>query len=182
MDTITIALQKIGLDRPTWKTVIAAASREADMPAATLWEVWSKLEDWSVWSKPLHVAARWTGKAGWEVGAKFEQDLNLGFPLGKITSAETVGAVVPGESVMWWKDNNGIRSCHIWAFETSGDSRTSITNVEVFHGLAMGLVRPMVVANWQRMFEQSVAGLIQRAQTKVSTVGDEEKHPSTAKR
>lgn len=171
MDTIGTALQKIGLEKPTWMTVIACASQEVDIPTATLWEIWSELENWPIWSKPLHVATRWSGEAGWAVGGTFEQDLNLGFPLGKITSAETVGAVVPGEGVMWWKDNNGIRSCHIWAFETSGDSRTSITNVEVFHGLAIGLVRPLVAANWQRMFEQSVAGLIQRAQMKTATAG-----------
>ena len=172
MDTLTIALQKIGLDKPTWKTVIAAASQEIDIPAATLWEIWSQLEGWQVWSKPLHVAARWMGKAGWEVGAKFEQVLNLGFPLGKLTSIETVSALVPGKSAMWRKDDKGIQSCHIWDFEALGERRTRITNVEVFHGLSMGLVKPLVAANWQRMFEASVAGLIQRTQMKSAVVSE----------
>ena len=173
MDTITTALQKIGLEKPTWKTVVASAFREVDIPTDRLWQTWSKLEDWPVWSKPLHVATRWTGKAGWEVGAKFEQDLNLGFPLGKITSAETVGALMPGQSVLWWKDDKGIQSCHIWSFDTLSDSRTRITNIEVFHGLAMGLVKPLVAARWQHMFEQSVDGLVQRAQTQSTTANSQ---------
>jgi hypothetical protein len=167
MDITTIGLQKIGLDKPTWKTIIAAASQEVDLPAALLWNEWTKLEDWASWSNPLHAGARWLGKAEWEVGAKFEQDLNLGFPLGKLTSIETVGMVVPGETIIWWKDYKGIRSCHIWTFEALDDRRTRITNVEVFHGLAMGLVKPLVVANWQRLFESSVSGLIRQAQKQV---------------
>lgn len=165
MNATTIALQKIGLDKPSWKTVIAAASQEADIPAEVLWEVWSKLEDWSIWSKPLHSTARWIGKAAWEVGRKFEQELSLGFPFGKLTSTETVGELVPGETIMWWKEEKGIRSCHIWTFEVLGESRTRITNVEVFHGLAIGLVKPLIAVRWQRMFEASVSGLIQQALT-----------------
>jgi len=165
MDTvIATALQKIGVEKPSWKTVIAAASQEVAIPQATLWDTWSRLEEWSLWSKPLHVATRWVGKPGWESGARFEQDLNLGFPVGKTTSAEIVGAFVPGESIMWWKDEKGVRSCHIWQFERVSDSRTRITNVEVFHGIAMGLVKPLVANQWQKLFEQSVAGLIQHAQ------------------
>ncbi len=164
MDPLATALEKIGFEKPTWKTVIAAASQEVDLPATPLWETWSQLENWARWSKPLHAATRWLGKPGWEVGATFEQDLNLGFPLGKTTSAETVGAAVPGESVMWWKDAKGVKSCHMWQFETLGDSRTRITNVEVFHGTAMGLVKPLVAGKWQHLFEQSVAGLIQQTQ------------------
>ncbi|MBK8034617.1 MAG: hypothetical protein IPK17_34970 [Chloroflexi bacterium] len=40
----------------------------------------------------------------YRVGRRFEQTLDLGFPLGKVISAETVGTVIPQEQVMWWKD------------------------------------------------------------------------------
>ena len=76
---------------------------------------------------------------------------------------EKVSAIVPGESVMWCKDENGIKSCHIWLFEMLSSGRTRITNVEVFHGAAMGLVKPLIVNNIQQMFDTSVDGLIQRA-------------------
>lgn len=167
MDVVTSALHKIGLEKPTWATVIVASSQDVDIPQAILWETWSRLEDWRLWSKPLHSASRWIGTPGWAVGAKFEQDLNLGFPLGKTTSAETVGALVPGTSVMWWKDEKGIKSCHIWEFEPLNEGRTRITNVEVFHGTAMGLIKPLVAKNWQRLFEQSVGGLVRRARKTV---------------
>lgn len=170
MDPITTALRKIEVEKPTWKTVIAAASQETDLPAAFLWKIWSQLETWPLWSKRLHIATRWVGKPAWEVGSTFEQNLDLGFPLGKMTSAETVRAVIPGESVVWWKAENGVKSCHIWQFETLRDNRTRITNVEVFHGTAIGLVKPFVAKRWQQLFEQSVAGLIQHAQKELGTV------------
>ncbi len=167
MDATVTALQKIGIKKPTWKTVIVTASQEVEMPAALLWETWSYLERWPHWSTPLHVATRWIGKPGWKVGATFEQVLNLGFPVGKLTSAETVSEIVPGEYVLWWKNEKGIKSCHIWQFERlSGNpnSITRITDVEVFHGTMMGLVKPLVSRRWHQMFEHSVAGLIRQAQ------------------
>jgi hypothetical protein len=102
------------------------------------------------------------GEAGWGERAKFEQDLNLGFPLGTITAQEKIDAIVPGESLMWCKDENGVKSCHVWRFEALSNGRTRVTNVEVFHGAAMGLVKPLVASNWQKLFEASVEGLIQQ--------------------
>ncbi|HEX3054263.1 MAG TPA: SRPBCC family protein [Aggregatilineaceae bacterium] len=159
MDPVKTALQQIGLEKATWKTVVVSASQEVDLPRAILWETWARLEAWPNWSKPLHLAARWSGPAGWVAGATFEQELNLGFPVGKMTSAETVGAVVPEEQVMWSKDEKGIKSCHIWRFETVSANRTRVSNVEVFHGTLMGLVKPLVANRWQQYFEQAVKGL-----------------------
>jgi hypothetical protein len=165
--SVAIALAKIGIAQPTWKTLVIAAAQEANVPAPLLWEIWARLEDWPAWSAPLHQAARWTGTPGWTPGATFEQTLNLGFPLGQTTSTETVGAVGepsgPGRQVMWWKDEKGIRSCHIWEFEALTPDRTRVANLEVFHGTPIGLLKLLVAQNWQRRFEQSVAGLIRAA-------------------
>ena len=163
MNTIQYALQKIGVERPTWQTVVASASKEVALPPQSLWAVWMKLEDWPQWSHPLHVSTRWTGEPGWKVGATFEQVLNLGFPLGQTVSLETVGAIVDAESVSWWKDARGIKSCHVWEFAMLAPDRTQATNTEVFHGLSIGLIRPLAAKNWQSLFEASVAGLAQRA-------------------
>jgi uncharacterized membrane protein len=160
--SINTALQNIGVENPTWQTVVVATSKEADVPRETVWEIWSDLENWPTWSQPLHVSTRWLGEAEWAEGAEFEQVLNLGAPLGTITAQEKVSAIVPGERVMWCKDENGVKSCHVWQFETLATGGTRITNVEVFHGPAMGLVKPLVVRNWQQMFEASVDGLIQQ--------------------
>jgi|SoiMethySBSTD1v2_1073268.scaffolds.fasta_scaffold309466_2 hypothetical protein len=124
-----------------------------------------KLEDWPKWSTPLHVSTRWIGEPGWEVGSRFEQVIDLGFPLGKTVSLETVRAVTDAESVSWWKDEKGVKSCHVWEFTALSPDRTQITNTEVFHGLFIGLVKPLAARRWQSLFEASVAGLIQSTQT-----------------
>jgi len=172
MDTIQYALQKIGVERPSWQTIVVSASKEAPLQRHSLWDTWMKLEDWPHWSVPLHQSTRWIGDPGWRVGATFEQVLNLGFPLGQTVSPETVGAFVDGESVSWWKEANGIKSCHVWEFVALADDQTRVTNTEVFHGVVLGLVKPLAAGNWQRLFEASVAGLIGRAQHNVK----EEKH------
>ncbi len=164
MNTIQYALHKIGVERPSWQTVLVSASKEVALPRQSLWDTWMKLEDWPHWSIPLHVSTRWIGEPGWRVGATFEQVLNLGFPLGQTVSPEIVGDVVDTESVSWWKEAKGIKSCHVWEFTALATDRTQITNTEVFHGVAIGLLKPLAARNWQRMFEASVVGLIERAQ------------------
>jgi hypothetical protein len=167
MDTILYALQKIGLERPSWQTIVVSASKEVPLLRQSLWDTWMKLEDWPHWSIPLHRSTRWIGEPGWRVGATFEQVLNLGFPLGQTVSLETVGGIVDAESVSWWKEAKGIRSCHVWEFTALADDRTRVTNTEVFHGVAIGLIKPLAAGNWQRLFEASLAGLIESAQQQV---------------
>src|SRR5262245_40665982 len=64
MNTIQFALEKNGVEQPSWKTIIVSASAEAALPRQALWEAWGQLVDWPVWSVPLHVATRWFGKRG----------------------------------------------------------------------------------------------------------------------
>ena len=163
INTVQYALQKIGVGRPSWQTVIVSASKEVELPRQALWATWTKLEEWPQWSLPLHVSTRWTGEPGWRVGATFEQVLNLGFPLGQTVSPETVEAVVSGESVSWWKDAKGIKSCHVWEFVALSPDRTMVTNTEVFHGVSMGFLKPLAARKWQRLFEASLAGLVEKA-------------------
>jgi hypothetical protein len=164
MNTIQYALEKIGVERPSWQTIVVSASKEVPLPRQSLWDNWVKLEDWPNWSVPLHLSTRWIGEPGWRVGATFEQVLDLGFPLGQTVSLETVGAIVDDESVSWWKEAKGIKSCHVWEFAALAPNRTRVTNTEVFHGVATGLIKPLATRNWQRLFEASLAGLIERAQ------------------
>ena len=155
------ALQPLDLVQPNWQTLIVFGEREVNIPRERIWQIWTRLEEWPKWSA-LHTSTRWLNRSEWQVGAQFEQVLNLGFPLGSITAIETVGAIIPGERVSWWKDEKGIRSNHVWTFEALPDGGTHITNLEIFHGMSIGLIKPLVASRWQRLFQGSVDGLIKQ--------------------
>lgn len=161
LPTVERALRQIGLEQADWQTIVVAASQETPVPPAQVWQTWAKLEDWNQWS-PLHTSTAWTNGTDWQVGAQFEQGLDLG-PAGKMVSHETIREVTPGESVLWSKDENGVASAHIWMFEALPDGGTRITNVEVFHGTLMGLLKPLLASDWQKKFEESVNHLVARA-------------------
>lgn len=163
MDTVSYALERIGVERPTWQTLVVSAAQEIELPAAQLWNTWTRLESWPEWSRPLHEATRWTGQPGWVAGATFEQILQLGFPVGRSVNPVTVGAVDPGRLVSWWHTEGSMRTCHVWSFAELSSSRTRVTDTEVFHGLSVGLLKPLLLGNWQRRFAASVAGLARAA-------------------
>jgi len=150
------ALHRIGVDQPDWRTLVISVSKEVDVPRSVVWSIWTELPSWPRWSRPLHKSTRWLGKPGWRAGAEFEQVLNLGFPIGERTSLEHVGIVSEGGQVVWWKDENGIRSCHIWKLEELPEGRTRITNMEVFHGTSIGMIKILVGTRWLRLFELAV--------------------------
>jgi hypothetical protein len=159
------ALKQMGITRPNWKTLIVSASQEVKIGRQVLWETWTKLEDWSNWSNPMHIATRWVGKPEWKVGAQFEVDLNLGFPLNTETSVETVGSIIPGKSINWWKEEEGIKYHYFWLFEDLPTGKTRVTVTAIFHGKAIGFCKPLVAYTWQKMFEATLNGLIKQART-----------------
>jgi hypothetical protein len=159
MDTIRYAMSRIELERPSWQTLVVSASKEVAQPAEALWRAFTRLETWPAWSAPLHRATRWLGDPDWVPGATFEQTLQLGFPIGRQVATVTLGAVEPARMVSWWHTDGGLRSCHVWDFDEVSPGRTRVTDTEVFHGLAMGLVKPLVASRWRSLFAGSVAGL-----------------------
>lgn len=163
---VQYVLKKIGVEQSFWKTLIVTVSRETDISAETLWNVWSRIEDWNKWSQPLHDSAQWIHGNEWKNGNTFTQILELGFPFGKTISHETVGEVDSGKYVSWWKDEKCVAFCHLWKFESLPNGHTRISNTEVFHGLIIGLIKPFIRNSWERIFLQSVDGLIQYSQTK----------------
>ena len=54
---------------------------------------------------------------------------------------------------MWWKDESGLRTCHVWLFDGQSDGRTKVTNIEVFDAPIVGIMQPIVVRNWQAKFD-----------------------------
>ena len=45
------ALHQMGIEQASWQTLIASASKEVNLLRQVLWEAWTKLEDWPIWSK-----------------------------------------------------------------------------------------------------------------------------------
>jgi len=121
------------------------------------------LSTWKVWSDGLHNSANWNGDSKeFQVGSKFSQEIKLGFPIGVTVSNETVTAVNQDENtyrVMWNKEESGIAACHIWSFDCS-DNQVEVTNVEVFHGWPILLVKPLVSTRWNDMFQKAVEGIV----------------------
>lgn len=158
-NSVRSALQRLGIERPGSGTLAVAARVVTDVPIAAIWQIWSDLERWPAWSHPLHQSTRWLEKRTWEVGAKFEQIRNLGFPFGRALSIETVREVMPERCVSWWKSEHGVGSCHIWFFDTLPDGRTAITNTEVITGPTIALAKPMCRTRWNALFDLAVHNL-----------------------
>ncbi|MEJ0067514.1 MAG: SRPBCC family protein [Pseudomonadota bacterium] len=157
---VLAGLQPIGIATPSWQTVVLFASRDTDLSPAKLWATWERLESWPGWSSQLVVEARWLDTPGWRAGARFEQVLDLGFPLNRVHSAETVGLATPGRLVSWWKDEGGIKSNHVWSFEALPDGGCRIVDFEIMHGVLIGLARPLIEQDWQHRFDDAIDGLI----------------------
>jgi hypothetical protein len=153
-------LQPIGVAAPSWQTVVILSSRDVDLPAAKLWAAWERLETWPSWAVPLVIDAKWIDAPGWRAGARFEQTLDLGFPLQRLQTTETVGIATPGRLVSWWKDLGGIKSNHIWSFEELPNGGSRVVDLEIFHGVLVGLARPLVEERWQHRFDAALDGLI----------------------
>lgn len=153
------ALSRIGKSAPDNRTMTVEAARVIFAPAAEVWEELTTLENWKSWQGELVLSARRTKGNAFEAGAEFEQLLQLGFPLGKTISKERIGEVIPGELLAWWKEDNGVASCHVWRLESLTPEVTLVTNTEVFAGKAIPFLRPLVAGRWQRAFDRAVAGL-----------------------
>lgn len=158
------AAEAAGVPLESWKTLVVASSGSVGAPVETAWEVFARLEEWPLWSVPLHRGARWTGEPGFRLAGGFEQVIDLGFPLGTVRSEAFVTRLAPGREVMWCNDEGGVRSCHLWRFTPVTPQRTFVVNVEVFHGGPVGVLAPLVQSRWSRLFQRSVSGFARRAE------------------
>lgn len=158
-----IALDEMGLETVGWRTTIVSGSGRSSVPPDVVWRAYQDLDAWSQWSVPLHDGARWNGETRWEVGSGFTQDLDLGMA-GKLSTQETLSVVQPGRVAMWCKDQNGVHSCHVWTFKPTAGGGTFVSNVEVFQGATVAVMRPLMLPDLRERFQASVDGLIRRAE------------------
>ena len=166
---VIAGMRPIGVDEPSWQTIVVYAARDGELPRETVYEAWAKLESWPSWARPLVMQARWVDLPGWRVGARFEQTLDLGFPLSRLHSVEIVSAATPGHLVSWSKDENGVRSNHIWSFEDLPNGGARIVDCEIFQGMLVGFARPLVEKLWQSRFDDAVSGLVSFARKEQAT-------------
>ena len=152
-------LRKTGQARRDWRTVVATGSGSSDLPAAQLWTVWSDLERWPAWS-PIHRSVKLVDAKPLSVGSSFDQELELGFPVGVQRERATFDEFETQVRASWSGDKNGVRSCHVWRFEPMPEGGTRVHNVEIFVGTTIGLVKPFVAKRWNGLFQRSVDALI----------------------
>jgi hypothetical protein len=137
-----------------------SASAETTISSDKIWETWARLEEWPLISTGFHQSTRWLGDPGWVQGARFEQVLSLGAPLGTVTGHEIVVNVAPGRQVIWAAEDDSLKAFHIWRFLTMEDGTTLVINAEVFHGTSVGLIKPLVARKWRTKFSTVVDDLI----------------------
>lgn len=159
---IAFCLTRTGQDIAGRNTLIVSGTAGTPVPAEDLWAVWTDLGDWPLWS-PLHRSAAWTSAAGPADGAAFDQRISLGFPIGTTTQHVTLDLVEPARRVGWAGQGSGVRSCHLWSFSPLPHGGTQVSNTEVFTGLRVAVLRPLVARRWHRMFQAAVDGLIRTA-------------------
>ncbi len=162
--TIKGALGRLGMTQPHVGTLMISASTKTKAAPEDVWRTWSEIENWPKWGNPFIVNSRWLERREWEVGAKFEQAHQWGFPFFHTVSIDIVKEVNPGQSVSWWKSAKGIRSCHIWFFEPLREGGTRIVKTEVFVGFSIWLFKPLLKKKWSKFFQDTVNGLARSAE------------------
>jgi hypothetical protein len=157
--SLAFCLDRIGRAGPGWDVLVVRGSADAASSAEDLWAVWADLEGWPDWS-PLHLSVTRGPSRTLTAGATFRQQITLGFPVGTTSEQATLSVLEPTRRAAWEGDAGGIRNCHLWTFTPLPNGGTHVDNTEVFAGLPVALLRPLVARRWNRAFQGAVDGLI----------------------
>jgi len=160
-------LNRMGIDLPSWRSLVVLNLADAEADPERVWLTWADIANWPSMS-PLVNAARWTSGDPWRPGSEFVAELNLGLRPGGETAKNRVMSVDPGRSAEWSLCGGGLRTAHLWRFEPRSSGGVHITNVAVFHGSPMGVLKPFVAKRWQQLFKAQVDGLVDMAETEMS--------------
>jgi hypothetical protein len=161
---VTHVLNRMGIDSPSWKSLIVLGSADAAADPERVWLTWADIDNWPSMS-PLVNATQWTSGDPWRPGSEFVAELNLGLRPGSETAKNRVMSVDPGRSAEWSQSNGGLRTEHLWRFEPRQSGGVHVTSVAVFHGSSIGVQKPFVAKRWRRLFQAQVEGLVDMADT-----------------
>jgi hypothetical protein len=156
-------LNRMGIDSPSWKSLIVLSSADAEADPERVWRTWADIDNWPSMS-PLVNATKWTSGDHWRPGSEFVAELNL--RLGSETAKNRVMSVDPGRSAEWGQSGGGLRTAHLWRFEPRQSGGVHITSVAVFHGSSIGVLKPFVAKRWRQLFQAHVNGLVDMADTR----------------
>jgi hypothetical protein len=174
---VTQGIERLGHGGASWRTLVVLSSREIDVPPATAFRAWAALSSWPRWGRPLILDAHWlvgsdqamappnlSPEQRWSNGSRFEETLDLGFPLARLSQTNRVEAVTPGAEISWRNETGSLDSYQTWSFQALPHGGTRITVVQIFDGVAIGLGRYMVQDRWQQRFDDAIDGLVLEAQ------------------
>lgn len=91
---MSYCVERIGKRRIGWDTLMVSGASDTTIPTETLWAAWSDLDHWPAWS-PLHKSVTRDGTGALAVGASFNQQIGLGFPIGTTTEVVTISLLEP---------------------------------------------------------------------------------------
>jgi uncharacterized protein YndB with AHSA1/START domain len=154
-------LERLGRTDASWRTLVILSSREIDVPPAVAFKAWANPalvgQDQAIAPLTLPSDRRWSD------GSRFEETLDLGFPLAHLSQTNRVEAVKPGSEISWRNETGSLDSYQTWSFQPLPDGGTRITVVQIFDGIAIGLGRYMVQDRWQQRFDEAIDGLVLEA-------------------
>lgn len=153
---LAFALEKTRATDQPEKAMAIVTQKTIAASAAAIWKKITQTHTWKDWQSHLVVSVRNPAKELSAAGQKFEQLLNLGFPVGKTTSHEILGHIEPLRILAWWKEEKGLRSCHVWQLEDLGNGTVAVHNVEVFAGKGVGFMRAIFQSSWRKKFQLSL--------------------------
>ncbi len=159
-------LNAIGITETDWKTAVITRTAKTDMDKKYLWRVFSDLSLWKDWHGLWLNDISWKQGDSWQPGNKFNESLDLGFPLGrKIFNQEIIMAVNDEDEtrIAWTSDQYGIKSCHAWYFARQNGGRSFVINTAVYSGMPIGYSKPFVVPTWLKMFQDDLQGLVRES-------------------
>jgi hypothetical protein len=157
-------LNRMGIDSPSWKSFIAVNSAESEADPERVWLTWADIDNWPSMS-PLVNATRWTSGEPWRPGSEFVAELDIRPRLRTETAKKRVISVDPGRSAEWGQSRRGLQTAQLWRFEPRQGGGAHITNVAIFHGSSIGVLKPFVAKRWQRLFQAHIESLIDMADT-----------------
>ncbi len=161
-------LDRMGIDSPSWKSLIVLSSADAAADPERVWLTWADIDNWPSMSSLVN-ATQWTSGDPWRPGSEFVAELNLGrrLRLWSETAKNRVMSVDPGRSAEWGQSGGGRRTAHLWRFEPRQSGGVHITSVAVFHGSSIGVQKPFVAKRLRRLFQAQVEGLVDMVDTEV---------------